>query len=149
MEARIRRAEEGDAEVLARLCAELGYRVEPADLARRMAGLARSPERHGLFVAAPDGDPEGLCHVTLHESLLDERAALLAALVVGEAQRGRGHGRALVARAEAWAKERGCERLLVRSRTTRHGAHAFYARLGFAPRKEQVLLAKALAPDGA
>ena len=60
----------------------------------------------------------------------DEPAGKLAALVVDEARRGTGVGRALVEAIEAEARARGCGILFVTTAERRADAHAFYERLG-------------------
>ena len=64
--------------------------------------------------------------------------------VVAERHRGTGVGRALVARAEAWAAERGPGVIRVRSRSTRTGAHEFYGALGYEVVKTSVASRKRL-----
>ena len=70
----------------------------------------------------------------LHESLALERdkpAAKLSAIVVDEARRGSGIGKALVEAMEAEARERGCFVLFLTTNERRVDAHAFYDHLGF------------------
>lgn len=52
-------------------------------------------------------------------------------LIVAEAQRSRGAGRALLARAEELARARGCWGMELESATWRTRAHAFYVREGW------------------
>ena len=68
----------------------------------------------------------------------------VTALVVAEAARGQGIGRALMAAAETWAVERGCVLLEVTSNRRRVDAHAFYERLGY--EATSFRFAKALSP---
>ena len=65
----------------------------------------------------------------LRPILASRNDAVLVA--VDDAFRSRGIGRALLERAEAWARERGVSVLQVRSRVTRERAHAFYEREGY------------------
>jgi GNAT superfamily N-acetyltransferase len=52
-------------------------------------------------------------------------------LVVDEANRSRGAGRALVEAAEAWARSRGTKRITVTTALDRGVAHAFYEKVGY------------------
>jgi len=70
--------------------------------------------------------------------------AELGGLVVDEARRGSGNGRALLAKAEGWAAENGCAMLRVRSNVQRAAAHQFYERMGYAVTKSQFVLEKQL-----
>lgn len=63
---------------------------------------------------------------------LDQPVAELTALIVDEAARGSGAGRALVIAFEHWVTEAGCVRASAASAFHRTGAHAFYERLGYA-----------------
>jgi GNAT superfamily N-acetyltransferase len=53
-------------------------------------------------------------------------------------------GRALVERAEQWARSRGLSGIRLRSRVTRAEAHAFYRCLGYQPVKQQLQFRKEL-----
>ena len=57
--------------------------------------------------------------------------ARLTALVVDEADRGRGVGAALIDSAERAARARGCSRIEATSTVHRSGAHQFYERHGY------------------
>jgi GNAT superfamily N-acetyltransferase len=100
-------------------------------VARRVAKFTAS-DADRLVVAEDDGVVVGLA--SLHASLsleYDEPAAKLSAIVVDEAQRGRGVGKALVAEMEAEARARGCCLLFLTTAERRADAHTFYTRLGF------------------
>lgn len=77
--------------------------------------------------------PAGL--ITVHLRYTMNHAAPLAQitlLVVDETRRTAGVGRVLVKAAEEWARERGCQRIVVTTALARGGAHAFYERVGYA-----------------
>lgn len=59
-------------------------------------------------------------------------------------ERLRAIGRALMERAEAWAWDMGLAAVRLRSNVIRAEAHAFYARIGYAPVKTQKVFAKEL-----
>jgi GNAT superfamily N-acetyltransferase len=140
----IRTAEPGDAAALARLSGELGYTVEVATAAERLAGLARLAGHAVLVAEAAGGEVVGWVHVFAARRLESPAFAELGGLVVAEELRGRGVGWALVAAAEAWAGERGLAELRVRSNVVRDDAHRFYRRLGFAESKRQAVFRKPL-----
>jgi GNAT superfamily N-acetyltransferase len=126
----IRDAEPADAADIARLLTHLGYPVDPAEVPARLAGLA-GPDHDVLLAVDEAGAALGL--VGLHRfSVVHGPApvAYITALVTAPEARGRGVGRALVAAAEAWARERGCGRLTVTSAEHRADAHAFYPACG-------------------
>jgi GNAT superfamily N-acetyltransferase len=84
-----------------------------------------------LVVAEAGGAVVGLAALHVSPSLEhDAPAGKLAALIVDEAQRGAGVGRALVGEMEAEARRRGCGVLFLTTAEGRAGAHAFYERLG-------------------
>ena len=71
-------------------------------------------------------------------------SSLIVGLVIVEGHRSAGIGAALLAAAEAWARARGCKRLVVATRITRERAHRFYAREGYEVSKTSYFLTKAL-----
>lgn len=139
-----RAGEPAELAALARLSGELGYPVEPEQVAARLAGIAG--DRDGaLLVAEEDGGRVvGWIQVQSLTSLTGGRVALIAGLVVAEGERGRGVGAGLVAAAEEWARERGLARMVVRSRDSRARAHSFYERLGYTKEKTQLVFGKGL-----
>ena len=120
-----------DAGALAALIGELGYPTTAEATARRLARLHAS-DADRVAVAELDGRVVGLA--SLHESLsveYDEPAAKLSAIIVGEQQRRRGVGEALVAEMEAEARRRGCCLIFLTTAERRSEAHAFYRQLGY------------------
>jgi GNAT superfamily N-acetyltransferase len=132
---------DGDAEGIARLCAQLGYPTDGAAIRRRLAGL---DDGHAVFVARRDDAVEGWLHVALTRALEYEPCAEILGLVVDDGARSRGTGAALVAAAEAWARARGLPEMRVRSRDARTRAHAFYRRQGYEDWKGQLVFRKRL-----
>jgi GNAT superfamily N-acetyltransferase len=129
---RVRSAERGDADALARLCTQLGYPAQPTDMPARIERLESDPSVRAL-VAVDNADVVGL--ITTHLRHTMNHAAPLAQitlLVVDEARRGGGIGRALVNAAEDWARECGCKRIVVTTALQRADAHKFYERLAYA-----------------
>jgi GNAT superfamily N-acetyltransferase len=127
----VRDARPEDAAALARLCGQLGYPADESAMPSRLARLANDPQAR-VLVADVGGGAVGLATVHLRHTMNHEAPiAQLTLLVVDEAQRTRGVGRALVSAAEGWARERGCHRIVVTTALQRADAHAFYERVGY------------------
>ena len=125
----IRDASPADAAELADLLGQLGYPTAPEAVEARLERLGLVGDR--VFVAELDGRTVGLGHLQVTPAIERERpAAKIGALVVDQAHRGRGVGRALVEALEAEARARGCELLYLTTAERRDEAHAFYERLG-------------------
>jgi GNAT superfamily N-acetyltransferase len=139
----IRLARAGDRDDLARLSTQLGYPMAPDEASARLADLAGHPD-HALLVAETDGRLAGWAQVSLPRIFESPRQAEIAGLVVDEGHRGRGIGPELLRAAEAWARERGCAVLRVRSNVVRERAHGFYRREGFGEIKTQRVFEKKL-----
>lgn len=113
---------------------QLGYSNRLDAVAERFARICDHPN-YALFVAK-----SATCEVVgwvqinreAYSLLVGDSRADLAALVVDEKHRGRGIGKALVERAEQWAKSNGLSLVRVKSNIKREGAHRFYQREGFA-----------------
>jgi GNAT superfamily N-acetyltransferase len=120
-----------DAEALARLATQLGYPADGANMPERLARLA-GDQNARAFVASEAGRVVGMTTIHLRHTLNHATPiAQITLLVVDEAIRSRGAGRALVERAEQWAHSRGAKRVAVTTALNRAGAHAFYERLGY------------------
>lgn len=114
---------------MAALLTQLGYASEPEAVEARLERLRVVGDR--VVVAELDGAVVGLAHLQVTPALERDRpAAKLGALVVDEAQRGHGVGRALVEAMEAEARLRGCELMYLTTAERRDNAHGFYERLG-------------------
>jgi GNAT superfamily N-acetyltransferase len=138
----IRLAVEGDAGAVSFLLGELGHPMEAARVVEKLAAV-RDSSLDRIWVAEfpPDALPDagralaGLLSFhafpTLHTP---GKLGRITALVVHPGLRGKGIGRQLVAVAERFARDCGCERLEVTSGAHRHDAHRFYASIGFSAR---------------
>ena len=121
-----------DAEALARLSTQLGYPADAASMPERVTRLAGDPNARA-FVASDGERVVGMTTIHLRDTLNHATPiAQITLLVVDEAIRSRGAGRALVEAAEAWAHSRGAKRVAVTTKLDRVGAHAFYERVGYA-----------------
>ena len=138
----IREANAHDAEALADLATQLGYPSQPGEISQRLRCV--EAERSCVFVAVVDADVVGWIHVSLYPILQADHAAQILGLVVDQAWRGQGIGGALLEAAEAWAAERGCTTLYVRSNSIRQDAHSFYQHLGYQLVKTSLTFAKQL-----
>jgi GNAT superfamily N-acetyltransferase len=142
MEPAVRAAAESDAEAIAALSGVLGY---SGDLETVRGTLRRILGRddHRVLVAELPG--EGVCgwlHAHATHGMESGFRVEIAGLVVSERVRRRGVGRALVARAEAWASKQSAPTILVRSNAKRIESHLFYPSLGYAAYKTQVVYRK-------
>ena len=133
----IREARLDDAREIARLSDQFGYPAITAEIASRLAALARS-ETHSVWVAAGSGGVL-LGWVAVEQRLLLEagESAEIVGLVVDCSARRAGIGKALLAAVEQWARGRGLKEMVVRSNIVREASHRFYLGVGFRRRKTQ------------
>jgi GNAT superfamily N-acetyltransferase len=125
----IRDARGADAEQIAGLLAQLGYPTQPSAVVGRLERLSIVGDR--VIVADLEGRAVGLAHLQVAPAIERDRpAAKIGALVVDEAHRGQGVGRALVEALEREARTRGCELLFLTTAERRDDAHVFYERVG-------------------
>jgi predicted N-acetyltransferase YhbS len=144
----IRAAQLSDAEAIAALTIQLGYRVDASGVADRLSRqLTRTDQR--VLVADSGGRVIGWIHMVATEYIDSPAFVLIAGLVVDRTSRHQGIGRQLVAQAEEWASRQGCSVVRLSSNTRRTEAHAFYERAGYANVKTQYSFAKALGGDAA
>jgi GNAT superfamily N-acetyltransferase len=137
MPVKIRAAIPDDASQLAELSRQLGYPAQPEEMKRRLARV-QPDEEHALFVAEhPGGGIAGWIHVFLYHSIENATRAEVGGLVVDERCRSQGVGHQLLARAEQWAREKGCRAIGLRSNVIRERAHSFYEREGYTVIKTQ------------
>lgn len=139
-DANIRSARRDDAAALAELSTQLGYPSDPEGMRQRLDAALGSPD-HEIYVCCIDTELVAWIHIMRTFHLESGYGAEIAGLIVSERCRGHGLGARLVHQAVAWAKAHGFDRIRVRSRTERAGAHAFYKRLGFKQEKLQHVFA--------
>jgi GNAT superfamily N-acetyltransferase len=92
-----------------------------------------------LVVADADGIA-GVISVKPSAHFTGERDGYIGELVVADRAARRGIGRALIAAADAWARDHGLRNLTLHTGAFNTGARAFYADLGFA--EEEVRLTR-------
>ena len=141
MDLHLREITPADAPAAASLSGELGYPASPQVMQQRIASL--SPD-HVVFVACLNGELAAWIDVSVTHHLQSDPRAEIGGLVVSSKLRSRGIGRALVARAEQWALERGLKSVVVRSQIAREAAHNFYLREGYARTKTSAVFTKQL-----
>jgi GNAT superfamily N-acetyltransferase len=138
----IRVATHADADELAKLSGQLGYPVDAAGVLRRLDGVVSHDAGVVLVSVDPRAGLAGFAHVEPRYLVIAEPFAELVALVVSETARGQRVGSALLAAAEAWAREQGFASIRVRSNILRERAHRFYLREGYAEKKRQAVFLK-------
>ena len=141
--ARVRVMESDDLAAVRGLLDQLGYDVEADEVSRRFTAVDESGSQ-ALAVAESGGDVVGFLHVFGRPALEKPPEAVVQAMAVDRATRRHGIGRALLAFAERWARERGFRSVTLGSEVGRADAHAFYTRLGYAPTATSQLFRKRL-----
>lgn len=126
----IRPATKADAPLLAALFALLDHKIEPAQIAANLQAMKKAGDQ--LLVTARGRNLLAACAVqaTIHPHR-DAPVGRITILVVAEAERGTGLGRALVAEAEHQLAARGCKLVEVTSNDRLTPAHRFYQHLGY------------------
>jgi GNAT superfamily N-acetyltransferase len=142
----VRAARRADLPVVAALFQELdalhagivpGLRADPPRRIRQDLQAWTEEDGHHLLVAEVDGRVVGALHLVTDRRVrhaLGEavRVAIVEEIVVAAAERGRGHGRALMAAAEEMARTRGITSLHLHVWMANRDAVRFYEELGFA-----------------
>src|SRR5215470_13042802 len=127
----IRTARPEDYAQMAELAGQLGYPSTADQVAKRLAGFNATGE-HTVFVAQmADRTIAGWIGAFLYRCVEADPRVEISGLVVDERFRSQAVGHALLERAEAWARERGCGATSLRSNVIRQRAHKFYEREGY------------------
>lgn len=132
-----------DATDAAELSAELGYPVAPDVMEARLRQFA-GMEHHAMFAATSNGRVVGWIDVGIVHHLQSGSSGEIGGLIVARAYQGRGIGAKLVNAAEEWIRSQNITKVVVRSRVTREGAHAFYLRQKFSRLKTSAVFEKTL-----
>jgi GNAT superfamily N-acetyltransferase len=128
--AAIRIAEPDDADAVARLLVELGYRVTPARVEKSLAAMQNDYDP--VFVATSRGTVVGIVALNVTRWIqLEKPIARIPAMIVEDAHQRRGIGRRLVEHAVNHARALGCGTIELTSANDRADAHAFYREVGF------------------
>jgi aminoglycoside 6'-N-acetyltransferase I len=127
----VRHATMTDAEALAALVTELGYRTTPDQMRGRLESILSKPE-FSTAVALVEDRIAGFIGSMVRPSYeADGLYGQIMALVVASQFRRRGVGRALVDAVESSLARRGIDILVVNTSNHRADAHAFYEGLGY------------------
>lgn len=127
----VRPARPSDANVIAVLMGQLGYRCVPREVEARIVSLSQLPGDL-ILVAERGGEVAGV--LSLHMIPLFHAPGLagrITSLAVADEHRSRGIGARLIGEAEAWAWSKGCTKIEVTSADRRLDAHRFYERHGY------------------
>jgi len=134
----------GDLPAARALLRQLGYDIDADDLIARFLAVSQAGAEHALMVAELDGAVVGLLHIFARPAVEKPTEALVQSLVVDETRRGAGIGKALMARAEAWARDQGFASVALHTQVKRTDARAFYRAIGYDEVTEAVLMRKKL-----
>lgn len=126
---RVRPATSDDAAAICRLLGQLTTRERP--IGAVAASLAGGAEQ--VLVAEQEGTVVGVAALQVHRMLHQDRpVGRLTVLVVDQAHRRRGVGRALLDQVMERAGQAGCSGIELTTATHREEAHRFYRSQGFA-----------------
>ncbi len=131
-----------DAPEVSVLSGQLGYERSPEAIRAWIGELGRDGQRQAAFVACVGKEIVGWIEVSIERRLQTPPFAFIGGLVVKAGLRGRGIGRRLCARAEAWSREQDVDTVRVTSRSTRLDAHRFYVRDGYRVIKSSLVFEK-------
>jgi GNAT superfamily N-acetyltransferase len=140
----IRAAQSLDHARLAELAGQLSYPSTPEEIARRLQGMNGSADAAVFVAELETGEIAGWIAVFVYRTVEAEARAEVSGIVVDERFRSQRVGERLLARAEQWAGEVGCQAIGLRSNVIRERAHAFYERHGYAHVKTQKAFRKQL-----
>lgn len=138
-EVSIREMRTADAPKVSSLTTELGYQRTPGEV---RAWIDQRRADQVAFVACLNGEVVGWIEAAVEHRLQSAPYVLIGGLVVSQQVRGRGIGRQLCERIEAWSSERGVSTVRVTSRSTRAEAHRFYLQNGYSAVKTSMVFEK-------
>ncbi len=111
---------------------ELDFRPDPVRQRRGLALMLEAPESRAVLVAELAGRVVGMATAQLVVSTAEGApSAWVEDVIVDEAERGRGVGRALLGAVEAWARGRGATRLQLLTDRENGPALEFYEQMGW------------------
>ena len=139
----VRRLQSSDQRVASDLLQQLGYDVGPTELAARINRVLADPT-HFAAVAEEGSRIYGLVHAYERPALERAHEVVVQSLVVDQSARKGGIGRKLMTAAEAWAKSRGIEQVVLHTRIDRDDARSFYEHVGYNRAVTSHLMAKSL-----
>jgi ribosomal protein S18 acetylase RimI-like enzyme len=138
----IRPASSTDAEAITALARRLGAiplphwrtpdEISSADAREMIAALTSPSKDNEVFIAERNGHIVGCLHMLTMTDFFGKAHAHISVIATTEDAEGTGVGRALLARAEAWARERGLSLLTLNVFDGNARARRFYENAGFA-----------------
>lgn len=131
---------------MAELAGQLGYASTAVQVQARVAEMENSRDYAAFVAQLPDGAIVGWIGLFIFRAVELDKCAEISGLIVDEAVRSTGVGKALLDAAEIWARAAGCGAIAVHSNIKRQRAHGFYMRNGYTWVKTQEFLRKPLAP---
>ncbi|PZO96150.1 MAG: GNAT family N-acetyltransferase [Streptococcus pyogenes] len=148
----IRLAQVADAPQLQRICEQaLGYPASLELVEQQLLKLLQDRDHHMIFVATKgcDGTGQvlGFVHAQRYETFYAESGVNILALAVLPTHHHLGIGRALMAKIEHLASQKGLAFVRLNSGSQRKQAHHFYQRLGYRSDKLQKRFLKELPMD--
>lgn len=144
--ATIRQMQAEDLAAVATLTSQLGYPASESQIRRRFDFIKDRRDARLLVAERREREVVGWIHVQATYLLEADPRAEIWGLVVSEAARGIGAGRALVEAGEDWAVRLGFDGIAVRSNVVRDHARGFYEHLGYRIVKTQNAFRKTLNP---
>jgi GNAT superfamily N-acetyltransferase len=140
---RVRETNIMDVPRITELSEQLGYRVSQDGIRSRLEYLIQD-NYHVIYVAEVDDKVVGWVHASIYKTLLSEVTATILGLVVDHTFHRQGIGRELMRRAEEWARNNGCQGIILKSNVIRQDAHTFYRGIGYENVKSQYVFTKHL-----
>ncbi len=139
----IREAIPDDCSRIAKICEyDLGYKCDEAFVRTKLSALDK--KRECVYVAICENTVVGFIHVEKYEVLYFQTMANILGLAVSSEYRRRGIGRALLNKAEEWAKLMSISLMRLNSGSSRKEAHTFYRNAGYNEEKKQIRFFKRL-----
>lgn len=132
----VRPATLGDVDSIHALSALLGYAASPSEQTEQRLQQLLASAKDEVWVCESDGQLLGWVHAFVAHRLASAAFVEIGGLVVDDAARRSGVGRALVQRVREYAQEQGMA-VRVRCNATRTDSHAFYRDIGFDTLKSQ------------
>lgn len=136
MDQRIREITLDDLEEIQRLTAQLGYAPDAAELRTSLEHILKQDD-HVALAFVSENRVLGWIHAFQTWRIESGSFVEIGGLVVDESQRRKGIGKQLIDAVSHWTRNRGQQKLRVRTNRTRVETHRFYERYGFSETKEQ------------
>lgn len=130
---RIRKAGIKDANGLAQIVGEFGYRTDLESMENRLKKI-NADSSYLTLLAEREGRIIGLLGMHMEYSYVsDENIGRIIAMVVHSHDRNQGIGKKLLLEAETWATQKGITTIVLNSgnKEERRAAHAFYEKNGY------------------